>query len=147
MQKTTTDPSTWLESLPEARRADMQRLDRLISRIMKGRSRTLWEGVFWGGTAQTIIGYGNLTTNGARGMSVDWFAIGLALQKNYISLYVNVVDGRQYLAEKYGRRLGAKVKVGKASLSFASLDQIDMDVLTSLITKARDLSVAASSRS
>jgi hypothetical protein len=44
-------------------------------------------------------------------------------------------------------RLGAKVKVDKASLSFASLDQIDMDVLTTLITKARDLSVATSSRS
>ena len=140
MQKTTRDPSSWLTALPEARRAEMQRLDRLLSRIMKGRSRTLWEGVFWGGTAQTIIGYGDLTMTGARGKQVDWFVIGLALQKNYISLYVNVVDGGQYLAEKYGGRLGTKVKVGKASISVASLDGVNMDELTALMTRAREMS-------
>ena len=117
----------------------MQRLDRLLSRIMKGRSRTLWEGVFWGGTAQTIIGYGDLTMTGARGKQVDWFVIGLALQKNYISLYVNVVDGGQYLAEKYGGRLGTKVKVGKASISVASLDGVNIDELTALMTRAREM--------
>jgi hypothetical protein len=138
MQKTTKAPSAWLAALPVARRGDMQRLDRLLVRIMKGRSRTLWEGVFWGGTEQTIIGYGDLTMTGARGKRVDWFVVGLALQKNYISLYVNVVDGQQYLAEKYRDRLGAKVKTGKASISFASLDVVDIDAVTMVVNEARE---------
>ena len=64
--------------------------------------------------------------------------VGLALQKNYISVYLNAVEDRQYLSEKYGSDLG-KVKVGKASLSFASVDDIDLDRFTDLVGKARDL--------
>ena len=39
---------------------DMRLLDSVITSAMPGRSRTLWEGVFWGGTEQQIIGYGDL---------------------------------------------------------------------------------------
>lgn len=114
----------------------MKRLDKLIAAIMKGHERVLWEGVFWGGTEQTIIGYGACTFTGARNKEVEWFMVGLALQKQYFSVYVNAVEGGQYVAEKYRARLG-KVKAGKASISFKSLDAIDLDVLREVVSIAR----------
>jgi hypothetical protein len=62
--------------------------------------------------------------------------VGLALQKRYISVYVNAVDGGQYVAEKYRKRLG-KVKVGKASISFKQIEDIDVAVLREVVTFAR----------
>ena len=136
MKKTDKDPSAYLASLPDDVRDSMQRLDRLISDVMAGQPRILWEGVFWGGTEQAIIGYGDLTTDRGRGKVVEWFMVGLALQKNYISLYVNAVADGQYVAEKYREKLG-KVKVGKASISFKRIEDVELDVLRELLTIAR----------
>lgn len=113
----------------------MQRLDDLIVGVFSGQSRTLWEGVFWGGTEQTIIGYGDLTTTQSRGRLVEWFMVGLALQKRHYSIYVNAVEDRRYLAEAYEDRLG-KVKVGKASIGFSSLQDVDLGVLAELLQRA-----------
>ena len=52
MQKTGNDPDEYLATVPERFRADALRLDAAISEVMAGRSRVLWEGVFWGGTDQ-----------------------------------------------------------------------------------------------
>ena len=73
----------------------------------------------------------------ARGRTVEWFMVGLALQKQYISVYVNAVEDRQYVAEKYAPELG-KVKVGKSSISFRRLDDVNLDVLAKVISIARD---------
>ena len=136
MKKTGKDPSAYLASLPDDVRDPMQRLDRLIGDVMEGQPRILWEGVFWGGTEQTIIGYGDLTTERTRGKVVEWFMVGLALQKNYLSLYVNAVARGQYVAEQYREKLG-RVKVGKASISFKRLEDVDLDVLREVVTIAR----------
>ena len=136
MKKTRKSPTVYLASLPADVRGPMQQLDRLISRIMKGKGRVLWEGVFWGGTTQAIIGYGDFTQSRPRGKSVEWFMVGLALQKDYMSLYVNAVSEGKYLAHAYGSRLG-KVKIGSASISFLKLEDIDLDALAELVTAAR----------
>jgi len=47
-------------------------------------------------------------------------------------------DGRTYLAERYAERLG-KVKVGKSSISFTSVDDVDLQQLSELITEAKRL--------
>lgn len=115
----------------------MERLDVVISTVMAGHSRALWVGPFWGGTDQTIIGYGDVTTTQSRGRKVPWFMVGLALQKNYISLYVNAVQDGRYVSESFGPRLG-RVKVGKASISFKRLEDVDLQVLTEVLEIARD---------
>jgi hypothetical protein len=58
MERTDTDPDHYIDSLAPETGDDMRRLDRLISEVMADETRTLWEGVFWGGSDQTIIGYG-----------------------------------------------------------------------------------------
>lgn len=137
MERTSKDPTAYLSSLPDGTRETMECLDDLIADVFAGHPRTVWEGVFWGGSEQTIIGYGDLTTTQSRGRVVEWFMVGLALQKRHYSLYVNAVDGKRYLAEAYADRLG-KVKVGKSSIGFAALDDVDLTVLTELLERARN---------
>lgn len=137
MDRTEKNPSAYIESLPTERREEMSRLDALISARMEGHSRALWVGTFWGGTEQTIIGYGDITTTQSRGRKVAWFMMGLALQKNYISLYVNAVQNGRYVSEAYGPTLG-KVKAGKASISFRRLDDVNLEVLAEVLGIARD---------
>src|SRR5690606_4274767 len=114
-------------------------LDGVIAGALPGATRVLWQGVFWGGTAQSIIGYGATVQPRPRGSSVEWFLVGLARQQNYLSLYVNAADDGAYLSRIYGKRLG-RTKVGSASISFASADVIDLDVLDELVRHAGRIS-------
>jgi hypothetical protein len=137
MEKTGKDPSAYLDSLPEDRREDMKTLDRTIWGVMQGHSRVLWEGVFWGGSEQTIIGYGDYSSKRSRGQTVEWFMVGLALQKRYISLYINAVEDGQYVSEKYRAQLG-KVKVGKSSISFERPEDLNLEGLEKVLAIARE---------
>jgi len=128
--------ATFIDKLPASARADVQILHDVIAPIMDGLPKALFVGKFWGGSDQEILGYGVHTSVRPNGTEVEWFHVGLAVQKNYLSLYINAVEDRQYLSEKYGASLG-KVKVGKASLSFKTVADIDLDKLRDLITKAR----------
>ena len=85
MEKTSRNVDEYLASLPEGVRGDMQALDREITEVMQGQTRKLWEGMFWGGGEQSIIGYGDYYYERPR-KTVEWFMVGLALQKNYISV-------------------------------------------------------------
>jgi len=135
VNKTKKDISAHIDSLPEELRQDIKHLDKIISEIMVGHSRVLWEGALWGGTKQEIIGYGDYTITKARGKKSEWFLVGLALQKNYISIYINAFEDGQYVAEKYRSRLG-KVKVGKSSISFKHVDDLDLETLQKVVSIA-----------
>ena len=135
MNKTKKDISAYIDSLPDELRQSIKHLDKIISDIMVGHSRVLWEGTLWGGTEQVIIGYGDFTINQSHGKKSEWFMVGLAIQKHYISIYVNAVEDGQYVAEKYRSKLG-KVKVGKSSISFKHLDDLDIDTLQKVVSIA-----------
>lgn len=135
MEKTTKSPDDHLAALPQEHRADMQAVDEVLVAAMPGRTRTLWEGVFWGGTEQRIIGYGDMIQPRPKGESVEWFIVGLALQKKHISRYVNAVEDGRYLGAVYGPRLG-KVKIGAASIGFKRADELDLEVLAEMAAHA-----------
>jgi hypothetical protein len=116
----------------------LSRLDAVITGALPGAKRMLWQGVFWGGTEQSIIGYGFIEQPRTKGKPVQWFLVGLARQKRYLSLYVNAAEDGAYLSKIYGERLG-KTKVGSASLSFTSADAIDLSVLDELVRRAGEL--------
>ena len=61
--------------------------------------------------------------------------VGLARQKDHISLYVNAVADGRYLVQAYVDRLG-KAKVGSANVSFKRLADIDEDALLELVRRA-----------
>ena len=135
MERVSTSPDEYLASLPEETRNDMTALDRRITAALPGHSRVLWEGVFWGGSEQRIIGYGDCSYVRSDKTPVEWFVVGLARQKNYYSVYVNAVEGRRYLTEAYAGRLG-KAKVGKSSITFRKLEDLELEVLMELVESA-----------
>ena len=142
MQRSSRSPDEHIASLPDDVRPDIARLDIEISRAMKGHERVLWEGKFWGGSDQRIIGYGSYAYKGRSGAAGEWFVVGLAAQKNYITVFVVAAEDGAYLAEAYKDRLG-KAKIGRSSISFKRLSDIDLSALTELITRARNLQPAS----
>lgn len=136
MEIVETDPGDHIASFEDTDvRACMAKLDALIVDALPDRRRDLWEGVFWGGTSQSIIGYGHIVQPRPRGADVDWFLVGLAKQKAGYSLYVNATTEKAYLAHSYADRLG-KAKLGAASIGFKKLEDVDLDVLRDLLEHA-----------
>ncbi|MEM7094662.1 MAG: hypothetical protein AAF567_16780 [Actinomycetota bacterium] len=121
--------------------ATMTALDALIVASLPERRRVLWTGRFWGGTDQTIIGYGDIRQPRPRGDDVEWFLVGLARQSKNYSIYLNAAKDGTYLAHAYVERLG-KVKLGAASIGFRRLDEIDLEVLGELLSEAHELTPA-----
>jgi hypothetical protein len=139
MQKSKTTPDEFLSALPDDVRADMTTLDEEISKVMAGRDRVLWEGRFWGGSDQRIIGYGGYSYRDSKGKEAEWFVVGLAAQKNYLTVFVNAVEDGTYVAEGFKDRLG-KVKVGRSSVSFKRLEDVNLPALVELVARTRDAS-------
>ena len=141
MERTDADVDAYLAGLSGDHRTTMQALDNVITPIMRGLSRALWTGIFWGGTEQQIIGYGDLVQQRPGGVTVEWFWIGLAEQKRYVSLYVNATREGEYLGQRYASRIGAS-KAGASSLSFEKLEDVDLEVLHELATDVRRIADA-----
>ena len=128
-------PDAYLASLVDEHRDCMTSLDTTIQRAMPDRRRVLWQGVLWGGTHQSIIGYGHIVQTRSSGNTVEWFLVGLARQKRNYSIYVNATVDNAYLAHRYAGRLG-NVKLGAASIGFRRLEDLDLVVLAELVTEA-----------
>jgi hypothetical protein len=141
MERSSTTPDAYIASLPDGVRGDIADLDATVSAVMAGLERVLWEGKFWGGTEQHIIGYGAYTYVGRSGSTGEWFIVGLAKQKDHISVYVNAVEDGQHLSKRYAERLG-KVKAGSGQIGFKRLADVDRDVLVEMVGKARELAKA-----
>lgn len=125
----------FLATLPEDRREDVGRLHDAIRATVPQLEVRLWQQRLWGGTDQRIIGYGTSTSPRSSGKDATWYLIGLAVQKNYISLYLNAVEDGRYLAETRSDELG-RVKVGKSVISFRRLADLNLDVALDLLRRA-----------
>jgi hypothetical protein len=135
MERSDIDVGEFIAGLPNEVRNDIATLDAVIAGVFDGLDRSLYTGKMWGGTDQEIIGYGTYLY----GKNQDeWFIVGLAVQKRHLSLYINAVEDRQYLSEKYGHELG-KVKVGKAALTFGSAADLDLERLEWVMRKSREI--------
>jgi hypothetical protein len=143
MQRTTTPIEEYLDSLPEDRREEMRSLDAAIAPIFAGQERVLWEGVFYGGTQQRILGYGLYHYRGRSGAEGDWFVVGLAVQKDHLTFYATGAEDGQSLIKRHGSRLG-KAKLGSGSATFRRLTDVDLAAVVDIATRARDLMAAAS---
>ena len=79
-----------------------------------------------------MLGYGPFHFRYPSGREGDWFRIGLASNKNYISLYVCAADQRGYAAERYREKL-PKASIGKSCVRFKRLEDLDAGTLRALI--------------
>lgn len=135
MERSIHDPDDFLAGLDGPFAEELRLLDADITTRMPGRARILWEGPMWGGTDQSIIGYGDVSYTSSRGKTVEWFMIGLAAQKDRISVYVNAANPDGYLVKKHADRLG-KVKVGSAVIGFKRLEDVNLDELMAIVEEA-----------
>lgn len=82
-----------------------------------------------------VVGYGEMRFRYASGKEGDWFPIGIANQKQYVSVYVCIVEDGSYLAEARASRLG-KVKVGRSCINIKKLADVNLVELEQLFAHA-----------
>jgi hypothetical protein len=138
MQRTATPPEDFLDTLPEGRRDEMRAMDAAIAPVFAGQERELWEGVFYGGTQQRILGYGLYRYHGRSGAEGEWFVVGIAVQKDHLTLYVTGTQDGESLIKRLGPRLG-KAKLGSGTATFRRLADVDLAVVVEMATLAREL--------
>jgi len=74
-----------------------------------------------------MLAYGHYHYKG-KSSEGEWFYIGIANRKSYISLYLcGVIDGK-YIAETHKKELG-KVSVGKSCIQFKKLEDLNLGEL------------------
>ena len=79
-----------------------------------------------------MLGYGKFRYRYASGREGDWMKIGIANNKQYISLYCCAADRGGYVAERYRDRL-PKANIGKSCVRFKRLSDLDEEILEQLI--------------
>jgi hypothetical protein len=83
-----------------------------------------------------MLGYGTYHHKYASGREGEAAVVGLASQKNHISLYLGcAIDDEGYLAEKNADRLG-NVSVGRSCVRFKKLEDLNLKVAMELVKEA-----------
>jgi hypothetical protein len=122
------------------RKSDLQNLDKLIRRSAPGLKRYFHRGTPAGqpGMRFKMIGYGKFQYVARSGQYVDWPAVGIALQKNYISVYLSVMKNGASLIESYSGKLG-ELRVGGNNFSFSAYEELDIQQLGALFAEAEQI--------
>lgn len=129
MKSNAKTPTEYIASLEEPRKSEIKNLHKLIRKTVPDLKPHMKFG---------MLGYGTYHYKYASGREGDWMIIGLANQKNYISLYACMSDGRQYVAEKHKKEL-PKASIGKSCIRFKKLKDVDLDVITKLLKETQNL--------
>jgi len=117
-----------------ARKSDLLALDVLIRKTAPGLERWFYPGAPDGGPGMrmNLIGYGRFRYEVTSGQQVEWPIVGLALQKNYISLYTSVVKDGTPITDGYKGTLG-ELKTGRGNFSFVTFQQLDQAAVSALL--------------
>jgi hypothetical protein len=123
-----------------ARKRDLEALDRTIQTSAPSLERHFHAGTPAGdaGMRMKMIGYGRFRYAIKSGKTTFWPVIGVALQKNYISVYFSVGRDGAPIVASYAGKLGA-VRSADDNFSFAAFDDLNVAALSSLLAEAADL--------
>jgi hypothetical protein len=119
-----------------SRESDLRTLDELIRVTAPGLPRWFVPGTPDGqpGMTMTMIGYGQFQYSvKSSPVPVTWPIIGLALQKNYISLYNSAGDDEGPFTCAYADRLGRARVSKKGVVTFSALHEVDLQALAEMI--------------
>lgn len=125
----TSDAAThdaYFDALDEPRRSELRTLHELIRATVPQLRPTMEFG---------MPGYGKYHYRYASGREGDWMLVGLASNKNYISLYVTATVDDRYLAETFKPRL-PKASIGKSCIRFKRVSDVDTEALAELLRAA-----------
>ena len=120
-----------------ARKVDLQKLDGLLKKSAPGLKRYFHRGTPAGepGMRFQMIGYGKSHYRARSGLKVEWPVIGVALQKNYISVYLSVAKDGASLVQAYAGRLG-ELRMGRNNFSFEAFEDLDVPAVSTLFAEA-----------
>jgi hypothetical protein len=115
-----------IDGLTEPRRSQMQHLHDLILATepdMDVRVLTY---------SGQMIGYGWYAYSNSKGPAGDWFSVGLANRKAYISLYAMASADGGYLVEAMRDRFAGE-KTGRSCVNLTKPDRVDDDAVRELV--------------
>lgn len=124
----------YITSQPEPKRSDMQKLHRIILKVMPGCKLWFLDGKDEKGktVSNPNIGYGFYTIKYADGSTRDFYQIGLSANKTGISVYILGIKDKTYLTKTYGKKIG-KASVTGYCIKFKTLEEINIDILEAAI--------------
>lgn len=125
---------TYLNTLEESKRSDMQKLHKFILEIMPKCKLWYLDGKDDNGkiVSNPNIGYGHYTIKYANGSSRDFYQIGISANKTGISVYVLGLEDKTYLSKNYADKIG-KASVSGYCIKFKNLKDIQLEVLKEAI--------------
>jgi Domain of unknown function (DU1801) len=118
-------PAEYIARLEEPRKSDIAALHKLIRKLAPALEPFVHAG---------MLAYGRWHYKYDTGREGDWFRIGVASNKNYVSLYICATDAKGYVAERFKKQL-PKASIGKSCVRFKRLSDMDHAVLSKLIRK------------
>jgi hypothetical protein len=119
------------------READLRKLDACLRKAAPGLKRYFHRGTPAGqpGMRFKMIGYGKSSYFAKDRQLVEWPVIGVALQKNYISVYCSITKDGSVLTSSYAGQLG-ELRMGGGNFSFRKFDDLHASVVASLFAEA-----------
>ena len=122
-----------IESLPEPRRSQMQRLHDVIVGAIPDADVTMFN------YSGPLIGYGTYDYSNSRGDRTGrWFSVGLANRKNFISLYsMAQAEGGGYYVETLKEGFGG-AKTGRSCLNITKPELVDDEAVRQLARRSWD---------
>jgi hypothetical protein len=115
------------------RKADLEKLHALMRKAAPSLKRHFHAGTPAGeaGMRMKMIGYGKFRYATKSGKTTSWPVIGIALQKNYISIYLAVTKNGSPIARAYQGKLG-ELRMGGNNFSFETFDDSNTATLAML---------------
>ncbi len=121
-------PEEYIAQVEEKRRDDIQKLHDLVQEVAPELEPTM---------EFKMLGYGKFHYKYKTGREGDWMKIGIANNKQYISLYCCAADENGYVAERFKERL-PKANIGKSCVRFKRVSDLDEEALKDLIRASAD---------
>jgi hypothetical protein len=120
-----------------ARTAELEQLHAVIRKAAPGLKCHFHAGTPAGeaGMRMKMIGYGRFQYAIKSGKTTPWPVIGIALQKNYISLYLAVTRNGRPLVSCYAGKLG-ELRAGGNNFSFERFADLNAQMLGALVAEA-----------
>ncbi len=119
-----------------ARKSDLLRLHDLIRTSAPALKRYFHKGTPVGeaGMRMKMIGYGKFRYGVKSGDTVEWPVIGVALQKNYISIYIAITKADKPIVAAYAGKLSEK-RAGRNNFSFERFEDLNAAGVSSLVAE------------
>ena len=130
MTDVTNQIATYIASLKEPKRSDMQQLHACILALKPDAKLWFLDGKNSDGKviANPNIGYGTQLLNYADGSQKEFYQVGISANTIGISVYIMGLADKTYLKQQYADTLG-KASITGYCIKFKSLQDIDLDVL------------------